>query len=88
MIDRLYQNSDKLRDLREQYALSDGVTVPKSKNFHLELVCGDFNVNPEQVLLIDDDRTNIIEAAKAGYLTLHVRKGLGLSFTSMSAEKV
>eukprot|EP01054_Gregarina_sp_Poly1_P004634 Gregarina_sp_Poly_1__4633@NODE_247_length_10750_cov_169_692315_g217_i0_p2_GENE_NODE_247_length_10750_cov_169_692315_g217_i0NODE_247_length_10750_cov_169_692315_g217_i0_p2_ORF_typecomplete_len663_score69_78Acid_PPase/PF12689_7/0_0032HAD_2/PF13419_6/4_3e03HAD_2/PF13419_6/1_2e04HAD_2/PF13419_6/0_0063PGP_phosphatase/PF09419_10/0_053_NODE_247_length_10750_cov_169_692315_g217_i013543342 len=86
---RLYQNRQVFRELQERVGVFMDERVhgmPRSKEFHLFHLCQDFGVLPEEVLLIDDDATNVAEAASAGYMVLHVKKGLGLSFTSMSGE--
>eukprot|EP01053_Blabericola_migrator_P012482 Blabericola_migrator_1__12481@NODE_78_length_15130_cov_126_174401_g70_i0_p3_GENE_NODE_78_length_15130_cov_126_174401_g70_i0NODE_78_length_15130_cov_126_174401_g70_i0_p3_ORF_typecomplete_len693_score67_81HAD_2/PF13419_6/2_2e03HAD_2/PF13419_6/5_9e05Acid_PPase/PF12689_7/0_00071PGP_phosphatase/PF09419_10/0_095_NODE_78_length_15130_cov_126_174401_g70_i069639041 len=86
---RLYQSPHLFQELLQStgcIAPADAVVMPKSKEFHLLQVCNDFGVAPEEVLLIDDDYNNITAAAASGYMALHVKKGVGLSFTSMSAS--
>ncbi|ORM40729.1 uncharacterized protein BXIN_2368 [Babesia sp. Xinjiang] len=54
--------------------------MPMHKEYHLRSICSDFNVNLNEIILIDDDLDNCTNAKKIGAAVLHVTKqGFNLS---------
>jgi hypothetical protein len=57
--------------------------MPDDKSYHLRRLCMDYQVEPHEVLLIDDDEHNCIAAERDGYFTIHVGGGRGFSLRGL-----
>eukprot|EP01066_Platyproteum_vivax_P009528 Platyproteum_vivax@DN4200_c0_g1_i1.p1 len=66
-----YQNPDAYS------ALGLEAPMENSKSYHLNQVCKDFQVEPHQVILIDDTIRNCVHAIQEGYLALTLRPSPG-----------
>lgn len=55
----------------------------KSKRFHLRKVCHDFQLNPWEVLLLDDTKENCTVAVEDGFLVLCVHGKKGFSYSKI-----
>ena len=51
------------------------------------MLCTDFGVKPCEVLLIDDDERNCIQAEKCGYRVLTIDDSLGFCLTRIRPPK-
>mmetsp|Transcript_24682 Transcript_24682/g.55823 ORF Transcript_24682/g.55823 Transcript_24682/m.55823 type:complete len:192 (-) Transcript_24682:100-675(-) len=52
--------------------------MPQNKEYHLALLCARWNLRPHEVVLIDDDYSNVDAAMRHGYHAIFVRERNGL----------
>ncbi|CEM01831.1 unnamed protein product [Vitrella brassicaformis CCMP3155] len=72
-IQRVYPFFPRNYQAPDEYGVL-GLSGPmaNSKSYHLNRICADFGVKPNEVFLIDDDVRNCLDAMREGYPTLWV----------------
>ncbi|UVC54507.1 hypothetical protein MACJ_004057 [Theileria orientalis] len=72
-IKKVYAYYPRFWDTPKMYKkLGLDAPMPLFKEFHLRSICTDFNVKLDEIILIDDDINNCVNAKQIGVTTLHV----------------
>nr|BAN65902.1 p36 protein [Babesia bovis] len=82
-IEKVYDFYPRFWSEPSQYTqLGLAAPMPRHKEYHLNQVCHDFNVQMSEIVLIDDDIHNCKNAKKIGAAVLYV-KGAGFDLTEV-----